>query len=533
MGLTLGELLDQPAFGLRLRAGGEGALARPIEGVHCLELLDPVPWLQEGWVMLTAGAQLRDGEAAQRLMVQRLAAGGIAAMGFGIGAFMPDVPDALLDEAEQRGFPVFTSPYETPFREIVTYVNQSILSHDLYVLRRLTWMQQYLLDALHEPAADQVLVDRLSGLLDGAAAAHVDIGGRPIAAAGATPGWSEVASYCDPRGIRETEIDGRWTAIAPVHDGAGPESWLVVAARARPLDRQLTKPLLQTAINLLALLASTRRAAVRSRLDSRRRVAARVARAARGERDPALTAELAAEGVDFAEPCRLALGALRDGGEARDGEAALGAFDGFVLVNGIDAVVAADGGRAAMLAQSNLEDLGSWLAAQDGPPLAVGLSRPLRSVEGIAAAFEQAELALAAAAGLPAGRAAVRCYDDLDPEVLVVGELGSSVARARLGEFVAPLLDQPRLLEAVEAYLAAELDIGRAAAALHLHRNSLRNRLTRAEELLGRPLKSPATIASLHLALVAANLGDRPPAIGASSTAPALSPPNGTEDLPQ
>jgi DNA-binding PucR family transcriptional regulator len=37
-----------------------------------------------------------------------------------------------------------------------------------------------------------------------------------------------------------------------------------------------------------------------------------------------------------------------------------------------------------------------------------------------------------------------------------------------------------------------------------LHHNSLRYRLGRAERLLGRPLKDPATIASLYIALAAA-----------------------------
>ena len=43
----------------------------------------------------------------------------------------------------------------------------------------------------------------------------------------------------------------------------------------------------------------------------------------------------------------------------------------------------------------------------------------------------------------------------------------------------------------------------RAAQAMHLHHNSLRYRLSRAEQLLGRSLKDPATIASVYFALTA------------------------------
>jgi DNA-binding PucR family transcriptional regulator len=45
------------------------------------------------------------------------------------------------------------------------------------------------------------------------------------------------------------------------------------------------------------------------------------------------------------------------------------------------------------------------------------------------------------------------------------------------------------------------LDIKRTAAAMHLHHNTLRYRLARAEELMGRTLKDPATITSLYIAL--------------------------------
>ena len=49
----------------------------------------------------------------------------------------------------------------------------------------------------------------------------------------------------------------------------------------------------------------------------------------------------------------------------------------------------------------------------------------------------------------------------------------------------------PPLHEAVSAYFAHDLDIAATAAALHMHRNSLRYRLARAEQVLGRSLKQP------------------------------------------
>ena len=61
----------------------------------------------------------------------------------------------------------------------------------------------------------------------------------------------------------------------------------------------------------------------------------------------------------------------------------------------------------------------------------------------------------------------------------------------------------PPLHEALSAYFAHDLDIAATAASLHMHRNSLRYRLARAEQVLGRSLKQPSTIAAIYIALVA------------------------------
>ncbi len=507
MTLTLGEILDHPSFGLELRTSDTEARDRIVGGVHCLELVDPVPWLQEGWVMMTAGAQLRGDVEAQRLVVERAEEGGIAAIGVGLKAFVPDVPIALLDEAEKRSFPVFSAPYDTPFREIVQYVNQSLLSHDLYVFRRLAWMQQYLLHALHEPNAIQAVLDRLSGLMGNATVGCIRPGGATIATNGAIPGWVEIAGHCDPDRMAEAEIEGRWGIIAPVTIQDRPDCWLVVVARSEPLDRALTKPLVETAINLLALFFSTQRNATHSRKEMRRRLAARFAQRGPGERDdPVLAGELAAVGIDFTNPCRVVLASFDGHDSAPSAEKILDHLDDAIEGDRIDAVACSLNDHLLVLAQGEVDGVGGWFEATGIGNCAVGVSEPLQRIEAAWAAIDQAKVALAMTSASDRPGIVVCRHEELGPEVLLVSEVRSTGARDALAGILQPLQCNPSLLLAVEAYLAADLDVGRAAAALHLHRNSLRNRLTRAEELLGRPLKSPATIAILHLGLIASKL---------------------------
>jgi len=109
--LTVRELLGD--LDVRLLAG-EAGLELPVRWVHISELLDPTPWLSGGEVLLTTGMQL-EGAARQREFITRLADHQLAGLGFGTGFGHDSVPEAIVEVAAERQFPVFEVPYEVPF----------------------------------------------------------------------------------------------------------------------------------------------------------------------------------------------------------------------------------------------------------------------------------------------------------------------------------------------------------------------------------------------------------------------------------
>jgi purine catabolism regulator len=501
MRLTLGDVLDQSEFGLQLCTGGERARLAPVEGAHSIDLRDPVRWLQENWIMLTTGVQLRGSATAQRRLVAQLSEGRIAALGLGVGIAMQRVPTALLREAERRDFPVFTVLLETPFREIISFVNRSALSADLYVLRRLTSMQRYLLDALHQPLPDQALVERLASLLGDAEVAYLDAAGAPIAATTPALGWREAALGQAAANVREFEHGDRWGLIAPVTEGDVRAGWLAVLLPSAAVSRQVARPVVRTASDLLGLVSVTRLGVGRGRRVRRARLGARLVRLVEGEPDDELRTDLAAEGIDFTRACRVAVLAAPGGmGPLREG------LERTLESGGADLALAVSGDDAVVLAQDDLLELADWLRSE--PQLAAvraGVSEPVLRLEDTGAAILQARLALTVgrtgAAGTPVQR-----HDALEPSVALLGSHTAADLRSRLVGALDPLDQEPRLRAAVVAYLDAGLDVGRAAHVLGLHRNSVRYRLDRAEQVLGRSLRSPGTIATLHLALVAERL---------------------------
>jgi hypothetical protein len=136
----------------------------------------------------------------------------------------------------------------------------------------------------------------------------------------------------------------------------------------------------------------------------------------------------------------------------------------------------------------------------------VGISAPFRGLAGAPNARRQARLACSAAA--PSSREVV-CFDDQPLPVLLAAAPDQTAALA--GSVLGPVLALPNddrevLLETARTWLAAEGSTSAAAERLHLHRNSVRYRLRRLEELTGRDLARPIDAAQVYLALECARI---------------------------
>ena len=138
--LTVRDLLGD--LDVRLLAG-EAGLDLPVRWVHISELLDPTPWLSGGEVLLTTGMQL-DTPERQREFVARLADHQLAGLGFGSGFGHDHVPEAIVETATERQFPVFEVPYELPFIAVTEAAFSQLVNEQYAVLRRALAAQERL-----------------------------------------------------------------------------------------------------------------------------------------------------------------------------------------------------------------------------------------------------------------------------------------------------------------------------------------------------------------------------------------------------
>lgn len=500
----LEDLLGHHELGLELRLGEAEARRRPVSGVHGIEIEEPAQWLAPDWVMLTTGVLLTD-EAAQRALPAELAAGGLTALGFGCGLSFDDVPPALHEGAEEAGLPLFAIPLETPFREIVAAVHRALLSSEMRTLQRLSSMQRYLVDALHQREPRSALLRRLATLLD-ASTGLLRADGRIRLAEGELPDGLGAALGEPVGAVRELVVDGWHVVAAPVprRDGSGPPRWLVVGDPDERFVNRLTRPVLQAAVPLLAAV---------ERLDDAGRAQDRAVRralfvdlldVAPGADDQGLAARARAVGLDLGRDHVVVAVQARpspDGDDGTPGPEPATALERTLTAVGLPHLLLTEHGRALALTpqpdaavQARLRE-----ALHAEPRLACGTGRVFRGVCGVAESRADAHVVCDLVPRDAARR--WRRYEELDLAELAVSQLPDDRLRPKVDAVLAVLDERPGGREALEAWFACELDVSAAARSLHLHPNSLRYRLGRLADALERPLRAPATITALQLAL--------------------------------
>ncbi len=282
--------------------------------------------------------------------------------------------------------------------------------------------------------------------------------------------------------MHEAEADGWHAVVAPVAAPAGDAPrWLVLASPRAGFIGTLTKRAAETTAPLLVAMERLKAVAVEQELAVR---GALLDEILAGGDAASLTARAAAFEIDFAEPARVVL--------AR-GDPAVVRHELGEHLTGLPHLLSEHAGCVVALVQAPLERLEPLV----GP--CAGIGRPVDTVATVNESLRDAELALERATT----ENAVVAFEHFDLGTLLLSEAAPDRLEPKVAELVTVLHDHPALHETLVAYFDHDLDVTATAAELHLHPNSLRYRLTKIEEVLGRSLKRPATIAELHIALLA------------------------------
>ncbi|MFD3512251.1 PucR family transcriptional regulator [Streptomyces sp. NPDC058657] len=518
---TLASLVHHSALKLVVRAG-EDRLETPVRWAHVSELADPVPYMEGGELLLITAMKLdaEDPEAMRRY-VRRLAGAGVVGLGFAVGVSYEEIPEALLAAAREEHLPLLEVPRRTPFLAISKAVSAAIAADQYRAVTAGFEAQRELTKAALAGPAE--LVAKLAAHVDGWAAVY-DASGAVVAAA---PDWAgrratRLADDVERLRLRPAPasavVGGTEDRVELQSLGAGRRARGALAVgTAAPLGTA-ERYAVHSAIALLTLTTERTRAlqAAETRLG-----AAVLRMLLAGEPDHAravagdlygglldapfrlLIAEAAGEGTDGAEPLQALVDAL-ESAAARVNEAILVVPDGGRVV-----ILAADGGAAAAACAVHTTaavrggDKARPLEPAEQGDLVVGLSAPAGPIAA-ATAFKQAEQALSVARRR--GRTLVEHEELATGSVLPL--LADDAVRAFADGMLRALRDHDAtgrgdLVASLRAWLSRHGQWDAAAAQLGVHRHTLRYRMRRVEEILGRSLDDPDVRMELWLALKA------------------------------
>lgn len=486
-GVRVGDLMRSPALQFRLLAGGDG-LGRTVSWAHVSELEDPTPWLMGAELIMTIGVAVPRTAARQRAYLERLDDAGVAGLAVSEGLFVPPLHRRFLAAADERGFPVLEVPLPVPFVTVTQEVAAALagdanqrLGAQLRVFGALRWMAS-------EDLGPQETFARLEEL-SGYRLYACTPGRHPLVRGLGVPPDDAVARLPESPSAPPSVPGG---FVLPIPAPGGPAGWLVALERGGPRPAGLA--VVQHIATVAALTLTVQRQVAET---DRRQRAETLAELLRGGLDrQAARQRLLRHGLPD-EPVVLAAVRRADGGRLAD-ESLWRALDDV----GVRALVLGQGGGHFVLAPA-ADSLAAALRTAESSQS--GLSAPAAPGEPLDVARREAHWAVERAAA--AGRAVVTYGEGAgagrwlpeDPAAL----------RGLVRQVLGAALDHDAgrtgssLVETVQVWLDRDRSATAAAAALHVHPNTLAYRLRRFGELTGRDLSATADLAEVWLALAA------------------------------
>lgn len=499
--LTLGELLAGDM--LKLLAGGPGSHARVVGDAHVLEGTGraQLDVLEPG--TLAVASRVAAGPSAPDLVAE-LSERDVCALAVADGR----VPRAAVEEALRLGFPLLAARAGTSCDALLHYVDATRAQTTLDVLQRSLSGQEYLMEALREARPVDALVRRLAWLLAGEAVLYND-GGHVIAATGTARTqelWKQIADH--EAAPQHFDMGACHVTSMPVVIDGRVRYWL--AAMTRRDGDEPASALLRVVERLLELVTLARAVAA----EDEHALRAGLLTGALEERDPRRLQEIAQRaqrfGITYAVPSRVVVAAPRAPGRWTGAPAAPSPAERLrrLLAAGrTPYLLDEQSGRLVALVQGECAEVEAWVATleREGVDVVAGIGRPHDALHDAQESLHDAQLAVEQ---LPAGRGgAVVRSEETDLARWILGGIAPERLGPRVAALLADIKADERLYETLVAYLDADLDLRRTAAALHLHVNSVRYRLGKIEALLGRPVQRVATLADLYLAVTVDRAG--------------------------
>ena len=247
--LTVREALDMKPFHSSQVVAGREGLDHTIQWVHIVDIPDAhYEWKREGVLLLTAGFGLSDRSSEQADLITTLHHKGFAGLVLSTGHYFDHAPPRMKEVADELGFPIIESPPDVLFIDITEAILEEIVNQQYTLLQKSNRIHQQLTeivlqggdlqDAAHtlsnllqrsvtiEDTSQRMLASSLHGPVDPARQRSIEEGRT-------TP---EVAQW-----VRDNVYDVLLQEMSPVHIPPKPELQMTMERFVAPIivDRRI------------------------------------------------------------------------------------------------------------------------------------------------------------------------------------------------------------------------------------------------------------------------------------------------------
>ncbi|MDI5973976.1 PucR family transcriptional regulator ligand-binding domain-containing protein [Streptomyces sp. SL13] len=509
--LTLRKFLQDSDLRIEL-AMSAGDLDAEILWTHVTELPDPQPYLGKGELVLTNGLWLEDCPPSE--FTRRLVVSGAVGLLFGLRHSVADVPPDLVTACADSRLPLLVLPADVPFTAITQKVAET--HAELRSARLVESIERR--DALITAVSDGGGLRHLLRVLTAARNAPIALANRSGTLVEAvfphlSPPDAALMSRMVRERPRESELvlsDGTVVSVLPVASRGEPDFTLLYGRKFSEIT-DVEREEIDQLIRFISIDLSRQRAVSSMRHQFANEVIDMVFAGA--HRADELASRLRSFGIDPA--AGIGVFAIARRGAAVAGNREIGEYArDFFVGRGLPAIapdvkretmaiIGLDGSERDLtgLAGHLLARLRALLGTQD---VTVGVARPASGHLALRVGLLEAQEACRSARTRRGGGVAL--FTGSPSHQLLVRMLDDSTRLEFAQSVLGPIIEHDRdnhtdLERSLRAFFAHDGRLSRAASELHVHVNTLRNRLERVQELVGRDINRTEDRTDLFLAL--------------------------------
>ncbi len=163
--ITIRDILNTPQFIEFKVLAGERGLDRMVKAITILDAPDPFLWAKGGEIVLTSGYILKINIDKFPDIIRNLHKSGVAGLLIKLKRFFDELPDEVIDIANELNFPIIEVPMHMAFIEVINPTLLQIIDHQSEKIRISEEIHKTFTNLVINNEDTQTIVNALSDML--------------------------------------------------------------------------------------------------------------------------------------------------------------------------------------------------------------------------------------------------------------------------------------------------------------------------------------------------------------------------------